>query len=434
MHALLIGTGGTGGWPEDGCRCASCTRAAASGLTRRPARVLIDGTLEFFPYRHIMTGTGQPHGAAHEVVQLPGGFDITGPDGGRLLLAAGPGQIPEPGPDARPYDITLLDLLAGPAQLGRLRAAGLILAHTTVAALCADHRISSEQELARRCELWRAAVCQDGQLVTKPAPGVPEVIPAPGTAAAGPHRTLIIGGARSGKSTEAELRLAAEPSVTYLAAGPWGAATSSAATTAAVTQAAVSATAVSATAATQAPVTQAAAATHGLAAAGAAAVKASDQPGGSAARVWTGPDGEPDTEWAQRVARHQARRPHWWRTVESLDIAGTLRQESGAVLIDGIGTWLAAVMEEVGMWAGDAAGSGAAAELLDARIDDLIDAWRQTAAIVVAVTDEVGSGLVPPYPAGRVFRDQLGWLNQRLAAESEVNLLVVAGRVTALSG
>jgi adenosylcobinamide kinase/adenosylcobinamide-phosphate guanylyltransferase len=53
---------------------------------------------------------------------------------------------------------------------------------------------------------------------------------------------------------------------------------------------------------------------------------------------------------------------------------------------------------------------------------------------VVAVTDQVGSGLVPAYPAGRIFRDQLGWLNQRLAAESELNLLVVAGRVTTLPG
>jgi adenosylcobinamide kinase / adenosylcobinamide-phosphate guanylyltransferase len=415
VHALLIGTGGTNGWPEDGCRCASCTRAAASGLTRRPARVLVDGTLEFIPYRQIITGTGQPGGAGHHVVQLPGGFDITGPDGGRLLLAAGPGEIPEPAPDARPYDFTLLDLLAGPAQLGRLRAAGLILPHTAVAAMYADHRISSEQELARRCELWRAAVCQDGQLVTSLAPGVPDVIPAPGTAAVGPHRTLIIGGARSGKSTEAELRLAAEPAVTYLAAGPWAAASAAAATPAPATRAAATPAAAFATA-------------------GVATAKTSDQPDGSPARVWTGPDGEPDTEWARRVARHQARRPSWWRTIESLDIAGTLRRESGAVLIDGIGTWLAAVMDEVGMWADDPPGEGTSADLLGARIDDLIDAWRQTAAIVVAVTDEVGSGLVPPYPAGRAFRDQLGWLNQRLTAESEVNLLVVAGRVTTLSG
>jgi adenosylcobinamide kinase / adenosylcobinamide-phosphate guanylyltransferase len=415
VHALLIGTGGTNGWPEDGCRCASCMRAAASGLTRRPGRVLIDGTLEFIPYQRVMTGTGQPGGSAHRIAPVPGGFDITGSDGGRMLLAAGPGALPEPDPDAMPYDIALLDLLAGPAQLGRLRAAGLIRAHTTVAALYADHRISSEQELVRRCELWRAAACQDGQLVTSSAPGVPEVIPAPGTAAA-PHRTLIVGGARSGKSTEAELRLAAEPSVTYLAAGPWAAAPGkSPAAPAASSAAAIRATAP-------------------LATARLTASKAIDQPDGSPVRVWTGPDGEPDTEWAQRVAKHQARRPPWWRTIESLDIAGPLRAETGAVLIDGIGTWLAAVMDEVGMWAGDPAGAGVSAELLGARIDDLIDAWRQTAATVVAVTDDVGSGLVPPYPAGRAFRDQLGWLNQRLAAESEVNLLVVAGRVTTLSG
>jgi adenosylcobinamide kinase/adenosylcobinamide-phosphate guanylyltransferase len=53
---------------------------------------------------------------------------------------------------------------------------------------------------------------------------------------------------------------------------------------------------------------------------------------------------------------------------------------------------------------------------------------------VVAVTDEAGSGLVPAYPAGRVFRDELGWLNQRLAAESELVVHVVAGRLTTLPG
>jgi adenosylcobinamide kinase/adenosylcobinamide-phosphate guanylyltransferase len=427
VHALLIGTGGTNGWPEDGCRCASCLRAAASGLTRRPGRVLVDGTLEFAPYRLIMAGTGQPGELSHDIVRLPGGFDITGPDGGRLLLAAGPGEIPEAAPDARPYDIVLLDLLASPAQLGKLRAAGLIGAHTAVAALYADHRISSEQELARRCELWRAVACQDGQLVTSPAPGLPAVIPAPGTAAAGPHRTLILGGARSGKSTEAELRLAAEPSVTYLAAGPWATAPSRSSIAAAASRAATTQTGAPATGATQATATVATAGRVTASSAG-------GEPDGAPDRVWTGPDGQPDAEWAQRVAKHQARRPPWWRTIETLDIAGALRQETGAVLIDGIGTWLAAVMDEVAMWAGDPPGANASAELLAARIDDLIGAWRQTAANVVAVTDEVGSGLVPPYPAGRAFRDQLGWLNQRLAAESEVNLMVVAGRVTTLSG
>ncbi len=249
--------------------------------------------------------------------------------------------------------------------------------HTAVTALYADHRISSEEELARRCELWQASAGQDGQLVTSPGPGVPAVIPAPGAWPPRPHRTLVLGGARSGKSTEAELRLAGEPRVTYLAAGPWAAA----------------------------------------------------GPGLS----WSGPDGQPDREWAERVARHRARRPPFWQTVETLDIAGVLGRETGAILIDGIGTWLAGVMDEAGLWQDDATGT-APADVVAGRVADLAAAWRETRALVVAVTDQVGSGLVPPYPAGRIFRDQLGWLNQRLAAESELNLLVVAGRVTTLSG
>lgn len=390
MEILLIGTGGASGWPADGCRCASCMRARSAGLHRRPGQVLVDGLLAFTPEHLTRPETGPSADRAPRVERLPGGFDITGPDGGRLLLAAGPGQVPEPQPGREPYDVALLDLLASPLQLGRLRRAGLVRPRTTVVALYADDRVSSIQEMARRCELWGAIIGQDGQLISTtsvqsgsaPA-GAPTMLP-------GPHRTLVTGGARSGKSAEAELRLAGEPRVTYVAAGPY--------------------------------------------------------PGSDA-----GPGGEQDAEWASRVAVHRARRPPWWETVETLDVAGLLRRHDGPVLIDGIGTWLAAVFDEAGMWAGgqpdepavagdqpaDGPGRGAADDrepgaVVQARIDDLVDAWRQTRALVVAVTDQVGSGLVPAFLAGRVFRDQLGWLNQRLAAESEINLLVVAGRVVTL--
>jgi adenosylcobinamide kinase / adenosylcobinamide-phosphate guanylyltransferase len=329
-----------------------------------------------------MPGTGPSPSAALHIERLTGGLDITSPDGSRLLLAGGPGEVPEPQPGAAAYDVALLDLLASPAQLGRLRASGLVHSRTAVAALYTDHRISSAPELARRCELWGADQAHDGQLITAPAAaGWP-------SGATRPHRTLIIGGARSGKSTEAELRLAAEPRVTYVAAGPFG-----------------------------------------------------------LPDTWTGPDGQPDVEWARRVAIHRARRPSWWRTVETLDIGGILRAEDGALLIDGIGTWLAAVLAQAGMWDDDDPVTAAArrgdladqvppdpAEVVQAKIGQLVGAWCQTSALVVAVTDEVGSGLVPAYPAGRVFRDQLGWLNQRLATESELNLHVVAGRLTTLSG
>jgi adenosylcobinamide kinase/adenosylcobinamide-phosphate guanylyltransferase len=408
VDALVIGTGGARGWPEDGCRCASCMRARSAGRRRAPGRVLIDDWLEVVPGSPLVPGTGPTPSEALHVERLAGGLEITGRDGGRLLLANGPGEIPEPPPGARPYDIALLDLLARPAQLGGLRARGLVHERTAVAALYTDHRIGSDEEMTRRCVLWAADQASDGQLITSPAAS-----PAP--RAARPHRTLIIGGARSGKSTEAELRLAAEPHVTYLAAGPFA--------------------------------SPGRAGPDGQARPAGANNGGPDQPSAADGEAWTGPDGSPDTEWAHRVAAHQARRPRWWRTVESLSIAEILRTETSALLIDGIGTWLAAVLDEAGMWpveqapprAKDAGKDPAERRLdptavVEARIDELVDAWRQTSALVVAVTDQVGSGLVPAYPAGRVFRDQLGWLNQRLAAESELTVQVIAGRATMLPG
>ena len=98
-----------------------------------------------------------------------------------------------------------------------------------------------------------------------------------------------------------------------------------------------------------------------------------------------------DPEWAARVAAHRARRPAWWRTAETTDLAGVLAGASGALLIDGIGTWLAAAMDECGTWDGSAEG----AARLAARIGGLVGAWRQTRAHVVAVSDEAGWGWFP---------------------------------------
>ncbi len=70
--------------------------------------------------------------------------------------------------------------------------------------------------------------------------------------------------------------------------------------------------------------------------------------------------------------------------------------------------WLAAVMDNAGIWSDEAAAArNADAEVAEA-VDALVLAWRTTAARVVAVSNEVGSGVVPPYPSGRRFRDELG--------------------------
>jgi len=178
-----------------------------------------------------------------------------------------------------------------------------------------------------------------------------------------PYRVLILGGARSGKSAEAERRLANAPSVTYLATG-------------------------------------------------------------------MGHDG--DADWAERVAAHRARRPGHWLTVETTDVAARLRESTGALLVDCLGLWLTAVLDHCGAWDEVAWHSGDTQAAVTAQVDELVAAWRATRAHVVAVSNEVGMSVVPETAAGRRFRDELGRLNMRLAADSDEVLLVVAGRVLAL--
>ncbi|WP_433325658.1 bifunctional adenosylcobinamide kinase/adenosylcobinamide-phosphate guanylyltransferase [Spirillospora sp. CA-294931] len=313
MNIELRGLAARDGWPAPGCRCASCNRLRSSGVRHEPTLAFADGVpLDDCPR-----------------VEVPGGWEVSAPGGGRVLVASGPGACPEPVGGAV-YDAVLLDLAGSPEHLGRLRHLGAVTAATEVFAVHVDHRVPSLEELERRMGYWR-----------RPAEG--------------PHRTLLLGGSRSGKSAEAERRLLAHPSVTYLA---------------------------------------------------------TSEPR---------PD---DAEWRARVEAHRGRRPSWWRTVETTDLAGALATEAGAVLVDGIGTWLAAVMGAADAWENP----GAALP----RVEELVDAWRSTSALVVAVSDEVGLSLVPTTPSGRAFRDLLGHLNQRLAAESEETALVVAGRVMEL--
>ena len=374
MRVLVEGSGGSAGWPEPGCRCASCLRQGADGNSRKKSTIVVDGQVRLGAggtEDGSAGGAGTEDGDAggYRVSAIREGWELTTPDGGRLLYPAGPGAVPVPPEGAAPYDVAFLDVLGDPAQLGWLRARGLITADTITAVAFADHRVPSERELERRCGFWRVRLMGDDDAVS------PDRSAEKGLKGlAGTRRVLVLGGARSGKSERAELRLAGEPDVTYVATGPTGA---------------------------------------GPAGVGPAGV---------------GPAGTGDPDWAARVAAHRARRPTWWRTAETTDLADVLATARGALLIDGIGTWLAAVLDDYGAWDG----RGSARDELASRIAELIGAWRQTSAHVVAVSDETGLGVVPATPAGRLFRDELGRLNQALAAESEEAELVVAGRVLPL--
>ncbi len=139
-----------------------------------------------------------------------------------------------------------------------------------------------------------------------------------------------------------------------------------------------------------------------------------------------------DPEWTERVRRHQADRPAHWKTVETLDLVDLLGADGGPLLVDCLTLWLTRVMDahhawDDGLWASRRREGRGRAEM-----DALVAAWRTTGRRVVAVTNEVGQGVVPDTASGRRFRDLMGRLNARLAAETEDVRWCVAGRVVRL--
>ncbi len=133
-----------------------------------------------------------------------------------------------------------------------------------------------------------------------------------------------------------------------------------------------------------------------------------------------------DADWAARVAAHRARRPAAWTTLETGDLAAALRTP-GPVLVDCLGTWLTRQVDEAGLWEAE---SGVVSAYVDARVTEALAALAERGdGPVVVVTNEVGLGVVPEHRSGRLFRDVLGVVNQRLGRACDEVHLVVAGRV-----
>ncbi|MGI8456805.1 MAG: bifunctional adenosylcobinamide kinase/adenosylcobinamide-phosphate guanylyltransferase [Propionibacteriaceae bacterium] len=137
------------------------------------------------------------------------------------------------------------------------------------------------------------------------------------------------------------------------------------------------------------------------------------------------PDPAVDAEWADRVARHRERRPARWQTVETTDLVLALADPPAAVLIDCLGTWVTAVVDELGAWDEPLAQWQPD---FDARLTGLVEAWTSCPATLVAVTNEVGWGVVAAYRSGRTFADLLGRTNATLARHCDDVVLMVAGR------
>ncbi len=436
MELLLLGTGSADGWPNPFCSCASCAAARTAGEVRGHTAVLVDGTLlldcgpeapraaERFgqslrdvraillthdhpdhvgpaallwrrwagsadrleligPPAALATcrdwiGPGDPvelrpvgpgdrlEISGYDVRVVPAAherdtvlYDIAAAGGGRLLYATDTGPLPAAAYEAvrsAAYDVVLLeetfgdwtmhgtqhlDLTTFPTAVSELRRVGAVTPTTDVVAIHLGHRNPPTPELARRLHHWGTRVVPDGTIVNT-GPRAPTSL-RPAT-----RRVLLLGGARSGKSVEAERRFAAEPQVTYVA---------------------------------------------------------------------TSILNPEDEEWVARVDAHRARRPPHWTTIETTELTPLLREATGPVLVDCLTLWLGALLDSPD---------------LRTHIDQLVDAWRSTVANVIAVSNEVGAGVVPATESGRRFRDELGRLNARIAAESDEVALMVAGKVVRL--
>ena len=146
-----------------------------------------------------------------------------------------------------------------------------------------------------------------------------------------------------------------------------------------------------------------------------------------------------DDEMHARVAAHRGSRPDGWRTVEeSMDVVDALRAHARPgdfVLIDCITLWLSNVLlariPEVDAIAPDAA--AAALDAVRVHIERLLSWAAPFDGNVAIVSNEVGLGLVPPYPLGRLFRDALGSANRMLAERADHVAYVIAGLVLDLN-
>lgn len=168
------------------------------------------------------------------------------------------------------------------------------------------------------------------------------------------------------------------------------------------------------------------------------------EPGGRVTYVATSETHDP--EMAQRVVAHQSARPDSWTTIECpIEVPAAVRASAGAApvfLLDCVTLWVTNLIFSGGAFGGSeppadgynydkdllpADEERAAAGRVTAAVDDLLAALGQSGATLVAVTNEVGLGVVPEYPLARLYRDQLGWANQRLARAADRVYFLVSG-------
>jgi adenosylcobinamide kinase/adenosylcobinamide-phosphate guanylyltransferase len=138
-----------------------------------------------------------------------------------------------------------------------------------------------------------------------------------------------------------------------------------------------------------------------------------------------------DAEMARRIAHHRARRPaDWGCAVETLQLAAKLRELAApetCLLVDCLTLWLSNLLFAGQAAAQAEAGEAIACPLLHDQTAALVETLPQLPGRIIVVSNEVGWGVVPMHPVSRLFADEQGRLNQRIAAVCEQVTLVAAG-------
>ncbi|EXI75622.1 MAG TPA: bifunctional adenosylcobinamide kinase/adenosylcobinamide-phosphate guanylyltransferase [Candidatus Accumulibacter phosphatis] len=138
-----------------------------------------------------------------------------------------------------------------------------------------------------------------------------------------------------------------------------------------------------------------------------------------------------DAEMSRRIEHHKARRsPDWGLVVEPLELPVALRRHAASdvcLLVDCLTVWLSNLL-----FAGDAASQAEAGEAIGCRrlagaTQALVELLPELPGRIILVSNEVGCGIVPMVPVSRLFADEQGRLNQRVAAVCERVTLVAAG-------
>jgi adenosylcobinamide kinase/adenosylcobinamide-phosphate guanylyltransferase len=144
-----------------------------------------------------------------------------------------------------------------------------------------------------------------------------------------------------------------------------------------------------------------------------------------------------DEEMAERIVAHQKKRPKGWRTLEiSKDIGKQIQKNAGnagVVIIDCLTLWVSNIISPIADEYSKA-NVQKAKRLVRTELNNILKCLEAVDAVFIIVSNEVGLGLVPPYPLGRLYRDLLGEVNQVIAQRAHDVYWMAAGIPVLIKG